>query len=281
MGIIELPSIEKIQWPHTLTDNTFSKKWMDYFGKEFDNLLRSSYKLYKDQINIDGSLKPGVDKLMTPDGNKEVSSFSKIILFHPHGQDRWARIFRDLIQRSPDRNVYAQLDRTYITMIQMVMVFPNFVYGWHTDATFKKVSGVCYFGDNGIGTKLKSGKNIKTVLWKHNRCLWFCGSSVSRESDINQERLDQVYIDGGDEFLDDIDPQITYHMFHNPLNKPRTIININLISGYDAMGILGLDTKTDIPYHQMYSNRNLLKEQQRQMWTIRVASTNRYTDPKS
>ena len=41
MGIKELPPIDGIQWPHTVTDNTFSKKWTDYFGVEFDKLLHN------------------------------------------------------------------------------------------------------------------------------------------------------------------------------------------------------------------------------------------------
>ena len=124
MGIKELPPIDGIQWPHTVTDNTFSKKWTDYFGVEFDKLLHNVSTEYSDQMNPDGSLKPGIDRLMTPDGTKEVSSFSKVILFHPHGKDRWARVLRDIIQRSPDRGPRQQLNRMYSTMIQLVMVFP-------------------------------------------------------------------------------------------------------------------------------------------------------------
>ena len=283
MKLTTSPSIEGIQWPHIISENTFTQKWMDWFKVEFDDLLQSTLVTqYADQINPDGSLKPGIDRLMTSDGEKEVSSFSKVIAFHPHGQDRWAEIIRDIIQQSPDKNIQTQLSRMYITIIQLVMVFPNHVYGWHTDATFKEVSGVCYVGDHGIGTTLKSGPTIKTIPWKNNRAIWFCGSSIDREKSIDEKRLDEVYQNGDDKFLDDIDPQITYHMFHNPLNKPRTIININVISGLNAMGLTGVDTDSNIPHHKMYRDFPEIKRQRTNVnWSIRVASTNRLFDPNA
>ena len=167
-----LPGIE---WPHILTDHTFNAPWLIWIKKEFKNLLKSvsNDKLGKDQINSDGSFKPGVNTFMTPDGLKEVSSFSKVLMFHPHGVDRWAETIRELIHLSPDRSIIEQLRRTYVTMVQLTLVFPNYIYGWHTDTDLKRVSGVCYIGNNGSGTIVKSSSNIVTVPWNDNRAFWF------------------------------------------------------------------------------------------------------------
>jgi hypothetical protein len=272
-----------IKWPHIITDHTFDAVWLIWIKKEFNEFLRSlsKDKLGRDQLNSDGSFKPGVNIFKTPDGTREVSSFSKVLMFHPHGINRWNEIIREVIHLSPDRLLIEQLRRTYVTMVQLTVVFPNYIYGWHTDAVMKRVSGVCYIGHNESGTVVKSSSNIVTVPWEDNRALWFCGSSADREeSSVPPKRRSEVYKNGNDPFEDECDPLITFHMFKNETNLPRTICNLNVITTAAAIGKIGLHDDNSrwgnhgIPFDQMY-NQPKVDGMALNKWSMRVASAGR------
>ena len=188
--VIVKTKIEGIKWHHVITDNTFDKNESE--------IISSYFKEYDELHSEENYIRYVTGK------EYKLAGFSGIAFF-PNTL-RWTNIIQDILDNTHGAKKFYGNANDHIVVLELVITAPNFNYKWHTDVERKAFTGVCYWGDKGEGTILRSKDTNKIVNWKHNRALWF--SNYDRNSNIDKE----------------LQP---WHKYENNSDNARTTVNIN------------------------------------------------------
>jgi hypothetical protein len=248
----------KIMWPHQVTDNTWDDHWEKYLNKTFEAGKKKVIEGFPKQLNEDGSFKPGHTELRGKRGavNGEVieefedlpiNHISFYVPFCAPAEGRWSEVIDDLFCHAWDIGSISEteyMSSCYMSFIQLNIIPSGFSYGWHLDATYKYISSVTYWGEDGEGTILKSNHNQAQIEWKHNRAFWFVRSPLGMELKdplLSKELLNKVYEDDTYPFHEPCNEQLTWHKYVNTKSAFRYSVNMFMINQTDALGLMGLD----------------------------------------
>ena len=156
--IIEDP-IKDIAWPHTITENTFDRK--------YSALINSVFKEFEDCImGKEEELYPGAASFMS-------------ILFFPK-TSRFNEVAKSLWNRTEFAEEGNADSMDSMVTLMMCAQGPNSYYPMHLDVERKQLTGVCYWGDGKNGTVFISEELETEVNFKHNRAFWFSNIDASK-----------------------------------------------------------------------------------------------------
>ena len=182
--------IDGIKWYHKVTDNTFNENESEiissYF-KNFDELhSEENWIRYRDGYKVD------------------IMGYSAIVFFP--NTSRWTDIIQALLDNTCGAKKFYGNKKDYMVALELAVTKPKYKYDWHVDVPRKAFTGVCYWGNSGEGTILKSKDTQKIVEWKHNRAVWF--GNYDRNNPIDKSL-------------------IPMHKYENNSDNIRATVNIN------------------------------------------------------
>lgn len=201
-------------------DNFFSKDdlaWVEGAMEYGLSNIKKDYPYFFDTngIVVSGNklLNIGCERGMF-NGNFSTNGFSCFVPFW--NTERYIDVIYDLWEEALDIYDYKRNNnikrKDFFSFLELNIYPPGLEYHWHTDVDYKSFSGVCYIGEEGNGTTLKSGSNEIDVVWKHNRGIFFVNCDEKRRA-LNIGK----------------DVYTSHHKYVNKTNKPRFAVNFNMI----------------------------------------------------
>lgn len=165
LKIVKNP-VDGIEWPHTITENTFDDATSD--------IINQAFKEFEESIK-------GKEEKIFPGATGFMS-----LLFFPD-TSRWNDVANDLWDRTELVNKANRGSMDNMVTLMICAQPPNSYYPYHIDVDRKQLTGVCYWGDGKNGTVLKSGDTEVEVKFAHNRAVWF--SNIDHTLDNEEKNI--------------------------------------------------------------------------------------------